>query len=260
LIDVKNRVGDKNGGGLAEGMAKSLEGIRQLLDSVDDVVIEKQPGRNLTMVRAEAYIQMYFTMLGKRVTLFSASKKLALTDCNFKGGGRDKYKLRKKAAIKVVTEYIQKNGSVESRELFENSSKKDDLADCMLQALSYVGWRPVCEPKSHQEAWSNGVTQKERVLCCARSRKPSEEQSRTGTFSLSNIRYFWQSKEGGIGGFEDRVREINGLHASIVKFFGTTERCMTALRETSCSILNTTSTSTSTSTSTPEPVEFKSLV
>jgi Poxvirus A22 protein len=130
--------------------------VRQRLDEraerfrgVACVLVEKQPGRNKTMVRIEAYLLMYYVMTGRAARLVSPTGKLSFSTCRFRGGGRENYKLRKKASVALAQEFIEKTREAQDPAVcaaFASSRKKDDYADSLLQILGYAGWCTTATP------------------------------------------------------------------------------------------------------------------
>lgn len=96
------------------------------------VLIERQPPRNHSMTKLECWLHMYFVMSGHPVRLVHASNKIGYEK------GRTYYQ-RKKASVATLREYMETHPqSSKMCDVFENAPKKDDLADCVLQALAYI--------------------------------------------------------------------------------------------------------------------------
>lgn len=121
-----------------------LHSQKELFDSCDHIIIERQPGVNKKMGSIGDYIAAYFKTLNvienrNRVVLeISAKNKLRIEydgpsfTCTLKGG----YSKRKFTAVKYAYYLIQDKD--EWKAVFESSKKKDDLADCYLQCLWYI--------------------------------------------------------------------------------------------------------------------------
>lgn len=119
---------------------KTIEGI----DELDFIVIENQPVlKNPKMKSIQMILYSYFLFhkldnnLDYKVKLFSPRTKLNIYDgpkveCNKK----NKYAVRKYLAIVYTKYFLEKNKS-KWEEYFIISKKKDDLADCYLQGLTY---------------------------------------------------------------------------------------------------------------------------
>lgn len=101
---------------------------------IDVVVIEKQPSKNVKMRIMENMLLVYFNMKHiKQVCSFSAKHKLG--DLGKTVKGVKNYNLRKKMAVTMCTTFLEQNDTF--RSFFEKHTKKDDLADSLLQALAY---------------------------------------------------------------------------------------------------------------------------
>ena len=113
---------------------------------VDKVVIENQPClQNPKMKSIQMLIYSYFIFNGKcsssssitDISLFSASKKLDVypgepMECKLSS----KYAQRKYLSIQYCGKMIVKQ--TEYLDFFNNSRKKDDLADCYMQGCYYL--------------------------------------------------------------------------------------------------------------------------
>jgi hypothetical protein len=100
-------------------------------------LIEKQPSRNVKMRVFENTLGVFFEMSGfPRVLHYSAKYKLG--DIGKTVKGRANYNLRKKYSIQMCRQFLKDydNNGIYSK-LFESHKKKDDLADCLLQFISY---------------------------------------------------------------------------------------------------------------------------
>ena len=141
------------------------------------VVIEKQPDKNRGIKAVENLLHTYFLVKEKDVVIWDARHKIP--DCA--GPGRAMYAMRKKAAIERARKFLE-DTSV-NRELvpfFDKHKKKDDLADTVMQALSFIDKRPA--------APTAGSTPKK-----VSPRKPTENQTRT-KYSKANLA--WLVKTG----------------------------------------------------------------
>ena len=152
---------------------------------VDTVVIEKQPSKNNKMRIIEALINSYFVIKGvmsdsstvNRSIVYSSKHKLG----NIAGTlrGKSNYRERKKLGVARCARYIvATNQPCEFVSLFNASKKQDDLADSLLQGLSFVSDPILADiEKEH-------LSPPTRIV----SRKPSLKQTRSG-YSKSNIKY-----------------------------------------------------------------------
>lgn len=153
----------KNGNVIVK-LIEELESYSNLLDS-DTILIEKQPSFNPQMRIISTAIYVYFTLRlnyeqnkKTKILYYSAKNKLKLcndteslqnknegkADGSIKGkkGKRKSYYLNKKAAIEQTKYNIEsKNETYKLYDkfvkFFNNSKKKDDLADSYLQAIVY---------------------------------------------------------------------------------------------------------------------------
>jgi hypothetical protein len=141
------------------------------------VIIEKQPDRNRSMKGVENLIHTYFLVKDKDVVIWDARHKIP--DCA--GAGKAMYAKRKKASIERARKFIEAIGP--NRDwvaFFDAHKKKDDLADTVMQALSFIEKRP-----------SEDAEKKETKK--ATPRKPTENQTRT-KYSKANLA--WLVKTG----------------------------------------------------------------
>lgn len=125
-------------------MVKHLNGKPWVLDATT-VIIEKQPDRNRAMKGIENLLHTYFLVKEKDVVIWDARHKIP--DCA--GAGRAMYAKRKKASIERARKFIAGDGS--NKELvpfFDSHKKKDDLADTVMQALSFIDKRPEAKEDS----------------------------------------------------------------------------------------------------------------
>jgi hypothetical protein len=102
----------------------------------DLVLIEKQPDKNKKMKSVEHFIHTYFLCNNLQVRLWDARHKIP----DVVGPGKRQYAKRKKASIDRCREFIKGSSH---QAFFESHAKKDDLADCVMQALSYTDVKPV---------------------------------------------------------------------------------------------------------------------
>lgn len=103
------------------------------------VLIEKQPDRNRGIKSVENFLHAYFIINDKDVIIYDARFKIP----DVAGPGRAKYLERKAASIARAKAFINAVGP--NREwvpIFERHKKKDDLADTVMQALSFIDKAP----------------------------------------------------------------------------------------------------------------------
>lgn len=109
------------------------------------ILIEKQPDRNKTMKSVENFLHSYFVIHDKDVQLYDARFKIP----DVIGPGRAMYLKRKKESVIRCTEFIKETNE-DWYTWFQAQKKKDDLADTVMQALSYINSNkiePVAEKK-----------------------------------------------------------------------------------------------------------------
>jgi hypothetical protein len=106
--------------------------------SFDTVIIEKQPARNVKMRLVENTLSVYFFMKGvKFVSSYNSKHKLGSLGKHIKGVKN--YNVRKKYGIAMTNSFIQDTHThTQYAEFFNKHKKKDDLSDCLLQALTYA--------------------------------------------------------------------------------------------------------------------------
>lgn len=113
------------------------------------VLIEKQPDKNKTMKSVENFIHAYFLCHDKDVQIYDAKFKIP----DVVGPGRAMYLKRKKMAVVRCGEFLQEHNP-ELSEWFQAQKKKDDLADTVMQALSYnpIGGEAATPAKSKKKS------------------------------------------------------------------------------------------------------------
>lgn len=148
------------------------------LNQIDHIVIEKQPGRNSRMKVIETILLTYFIVKNvPTVVSFNAKYKLGSHGKNIKG--KHNYQTRKKLSIKHC-EHILNHFEMKEIHTIKSSKKKDDLADCFLQALAYSNHESL---QCIQDLNIDDI-RCEKII----SRKPTERQIRYG-YSKSNIKF-----------------------------------------------------------------------
>lgn len=121
------------------------------LQEAELVLIENQPSlKNPIMKSVQMLLYSYFLIRGmvdlKKVTdikLISASNKLKKCNTIEKFKDRSKsYKDRKKLAVDYCYYLLEELEPIEQQDYFSGNCKKDDLADCYLQAMYYLDSNP----------------------------------------------------------------------------------------------------------------------
>jgi len=161
----------KHADGIFPCMIRHLNDKPWVLDS-QTVIIEKQPDRNRGMKSIENLLHVYFLMKNKSVVIWDARHKIP----DHAGAGKAMYAKRKKASIERARKFIE-GGNANWIPFFDAHKKKDDLADTVMQALSFIDKRPIDEPVKVRKV---------------APRKPTENQSRT-KYSKANLAWLVKS-------------------------------------------------------------------
>jgi len=156
--------------GIFQCMVRHLNEKPWILEA-QTVLIEKQPDRNRGMKGIENLLHTYFLVKEKQVVIWDARHKIP----DVAGAGKAKYAQRKKTSIERARKFIDNDVNADWIQFFDSHKKKDDLADTVMQALSYIDKRPVetSEPKKAKKQMP---------------RKPTENQTRT-KYSKANLAY-----------------------------------------------------------------------
>lgn len=120
----------------SDGLYLTLRDHLRKLDSwtlrADKVLIEKQPDKNKVMKSVEHFITAYYLCKDLDVQLWDARHKVP----DVVGPGKEMYRKRKMTSVTRALDFIKEN-SPEWVDWFSKQTKKDDLADSLMQALSY---------------------------------------------------------------------------------------------------------------------------
>ena len=137
----------KDHGILHVKLIEELDKRKHMIDEIDTVLIEKQPSFNPKMRIIAGCLQTYFFIRGvidslnkiKKIKFFSPKHKLKCFNGNeIVITGKTKYAQTKQMGIIICREKLKEyNEPDEIKQIFEDSKKKDDLADCYLQAITY---------------------------------------------------------------------------------------------------------------------------
>lgn len=146
-----------------------------VLESSSKILIEKQPDKNRTMKSVEHFLHAYFLCSDKDVQIYDARFKVP----DVVGAGRAMYLKRKKMSVVRCAEFLRETGQDELLKWFEKQKKKDDLADCVMQALSYVG----------SVATTPSSSKKKNT-----PRKPTVNQNET-KYSRANLAWLYTNKQ-----------------------------------------------------------------
>jgi Poxvirus A22 protein len=163
----------KHADGIFQCMVKHLNGKPWVLEA-KTVLIEKQPDRNRGMKGIENLLHTYFLVKEKDVVIWDARHKIP----DHAGAGKAMYAKRKKASIERARKFISGAGPNENWvKFFDDHKKKDDLADTVMQALSFIEKRPT-DGNSSEGTGTRKVA----------PRKPTDNQTRT-KYSKANLAY-----------------------------------------------------------------------
>lgn len=111
----------------------------------EKIILEMQPVKRQQMRTIANMLYAYFNLRGVRDISKISNDVLFTNACNKLKYNitetekhKNTYSERKKLAIKYVYDYLEKMNDELNKKLFDNSKKKDDLADCLLQCIFYI--------------------------------------------------------------------------------------------------------------------------
>jgi len=162
--------------GVYVSLRKHLDERPWVLES-DIILIEKQPDRNKKMKMVEHFLHAYFVIKAPKSETIIYDAKFKIPDVV--GPGKAQYMKRKKVSIERCEAFLRGDDTNKHWiETFMKSKKKDDLADTVMQAISFT---KRVEPKK-----------KEKVVKKLVPRKPNENQKRT-KYSKCNLAYIYKN-------------------------------------------------------------------
>ena len=163
--------------GLFVSMRKHLDERPWVLSS-NVILIEKQPDRNKKMKMVENFLHAYFVIKCPKSETIIYDAKFKIPDVC--GPGKAQYLKRKKVSIERCEAFLN-NNPINSHWLpiFKESKKKDDLADTVMQAISFT---------KRVEPLKKTIKNKKLV-----ARKPNQNQKET-RYSKSNLAWIYLNK------------------------------------------------------------------
>ena len=162
--------------GVYVSLRKHLDERPWVLES-DIILIEKQPDRNKKMKMVEHFLHAYFVIKAPKSETIIYDAKFKIPDVV--GPGKAQYMKRKKVSIERCEAFLRGDDTNKHWiETFTKSKKKDDLADTVMQAISFT---KRVEPKK-----------KEKIVKKLVPRKPNENQKRT-KYSKCNLAYIYKN-------------------------------------------------------------------
>ena len=145
--------------------------------SVDTILIEKQPDRNKKMKTVENFLHAYFVIKAPQAETIVYDARFKIPDVS--GPGRAQYNKRKKASIDRCRIFLESNGvNAHWLPIFDASKKKDDLADTVMQAISFTKRIEPIATRSPPKKLA--------------ARKPNDNQVRT-KYSKSNLTWLYKN-------------------------------------------------------------------
>ena len=162
--------------GIYVSLRKHLDERPWVLES-DIILIEKQPDRNKKMKMVEHFLHAYFVIKAPKSETIIYDARFKIPDVV--GPGKAQYMKRKKVSIERCEAFLRRDDTNKHWiETFMKSKKKDDLADTVMQAISFT---KRVEPKK-----------KEKIVKKLVPRKPNENQKRT-KYSKCNLAYIYKN-------------------------------------------------------------------
>lgn len=132
-------------------------------EQYDKVVIEAQPPKNTSMFRTQHYLEVLFALNETPCIIMPALAKLKYAQLHMKNhwphdtlaaNKKEKwsYTKRKKLALTTIQSFLQNTSqSQEIREIYHRAAKKDDFADCALQAIACARYNVALKKQKYQK-------------------------------------------------------------------------------------------------------------
>ena len=167
--------------GIYVSLRKHLD-ARPWVLGADTILIEKQPDRNKKMVSVMHFLHAYFIIKNPNAETIIYDARHKIPDVA--GPGRAQYLKRKKVSIERCEEFIRRDETnAHWLDTFLKSKKKDDLADTVMQALSFVNRVEV-----------TATTKKPKKSTKLVPRRPNENQ-KASKYSKSNLAWIYLNDE-----------------------------------------------------------------
>jgi len=165
--------------GIYVSLRKHLDERPWVLDA-DTILIEKQPDRNKKMVSVMHFLHAYFIIKNPNAETIIYDARHKIPDVA--GPGRSQYLKRKKVSVERCEAFIRRDDvNAHWLDVFIKSKKKDDLADTIMQALSFVNRTEVTVTSAKKKS--------DKLI----ARKPNENQKAT-KYSKSNLAWIYLNK------------------------------------------------------------------
>jgi hypothetical protein len=183
--------------GLFESLKKHLD-AKEWLTQASLVLIEKQPDRNKRIKSVEHFLHTYFLCHSKEVRIWDAKHKIP----DVVGPGKKQYAKRKKAAVDRCRLFLE-GANKHLIQYFDKHKKKDDLADCVMQALSFL-------PQTEKVSKASTKTKT--------ARAPTENQTAT-KYSRANLAWLYKTGKSGTARFQkDLKRYYSNIEELLAEF------------------------------------------
>jgi hypothetical protein len=201
----------------ALGIYKGLKDIKfeDWFFENETVAIERQPSKNPRAVRIQHYIEMFVASNGGDVYCIDPKHKLSYASTTSWWPSRDvnawTYNERKKLSVETVTAFLaDTEQDPDFVEMFQNSKKKDDLADALLHALAYMNIRPMLKPRSKAARNIKAV-------------KPTAAHIKSGKYTQGGLKFIAKNALSSFDIFQMTLEKIDGACASACRHFETLE-------------------------------------
>lgn len=138
LIETNEKVSNANNTKIGESLYLQFDEVLTTQPTIDKILIENQIGQNAIKMKCiQGMINMYFVMRNyniENIINYNAKNKLKM----FMDNKKTTYNERKKKSKEVTKQLCEKYYGDTVHSYYCKYKKKDDLADCLLQALDYM--------------------------------------------------------------------------------------------------------------------------